>query len=111
MRETQVSMTDLRQNLAGLINRAAYSGERIVLVSHGEPKAVIIGIEELRELERRGTGSKAQGLQYTQALAAAHLLREEAQRWQEAHDIAAEDSVETLRLLREERDGDLAGLR
>ena len=40
-----------------------------------------------------------------------HLLREEAQRWQEAHAIAAEDSVEALRLLREERDGDLAGLR
>jgi len=48
---------------------------------------------------------------YTHALAAADLLRERVQRWQEAHGIEAEDSVETLRQLREERDDELAGLR
>jgi prevent-host-death family protein len=55
MSETQMSLTDLRQHLATVINRAAYGGERIVLVSHGEPKAIIVGVEEWRRLEERAS--------------------------------------------------------
>jgi prevent-host-death family protein len=111
MNETQVSMTDLRQNLATLINRAAYGGERIVLISHGEPKAVIIGIEELRRLEQPQVGLDAQHYQYTRTLAAARRLRERSQQWREAHGIPLEDSAETLRMLREAHDDQLSGLR
>jgi prevent-host-death family protein len=110
MSETRVSMTDLRQNLASLINRATYGGERIVLVSHGEPKAVIISVDELRRLEQQGD-EQMRRRQFTQTMAAADRLREEARRWQEEHGIEVEDSVETLRRLREERDDELTGLR
>ncbi len=41
---------------------------------------------------------------YAQALADAAILRERIRRWQEIHGIQAEDSVETLRRLREEGD-------
>jgi prevent-host-death family protein len=109
--ETRVSMTDLRQNLGTLVNRAAYGSERIVLVSHGEPKAVIIGLEDLRQLERIDAGLTAQHDRFAEALAAADLLRERIARWQEAHGIALKDSVEDLRQLREERDREFAGLR
>ena len=106
MSETRVSMTDLRQHLASLINRATYGGERIVLMSHGEPKAVIIGVDELRRLEQLGD-EDIRRQQLTQTLATARELREDVRRWQEQHGIEAEDSVETLRRLREERDDEL----
>lgn len=52
MNEIQVSMSKLRQNLGSLVNRAAYGGERVVLVAHGEAKAAIIGIEDLQRLQQ-----------------------------------------------------------
>lgn len=110
MNETRVSMTELRQNLANLINRAAYGGERIVLVSHGEPKAAIVGIQDLRRLEANGSTRAAQKDQNAHVLAAADLLRERIRHWQETHGIIVEDSVETLQLLRESRDDELSGL-
>jgi len=111
MGEIQVSMTALRQNLGDLVNRAAYGGERIVLVSRGEPRAVIIGINELRWLEQLSAGEATQPDQYAQTLATARRLREQIQQWQEAHGIEPGDSVEDLRQLREERDDRLAGVR
>jgi prevent-host-death family protein len=58
MSEIQVSMSKLRQNLGSLVNRAAYGGERVVLVAHGEAKAAIIGIEDLQRLQQlRGDSS------------------------------------------------------
>src|SRR5207249_714862 len=101
MRETRATMTELRQNLADLINRAAYGGERIVLVSHGEPKAAIIGVQELRSLEELDSRGKPKPSDPASVLADADRLREEIRQWQQAHGVVAEDSVETLRRLRE----------
>lgn len=102
MSTIHVSMTELRQRLGALVNQAAYGDERIVLVSHGQPKAAIIGVTDLERLRQLDTGSTAQSDQYTEALAVADSLRERIQRWQEAHGIEPEDSVTTLRQLREE---------
>jgi prevent-host-death family protein len=107
MGEIQVSMTTLRQNLGDLVNRAAYGGERIVLVSRGEPRAAIISITDLRRLEQQSN----QDVGYARTLETADTIRERIQRWQEAHNIEPGDSVEILRQLREERDDDLTGLR
>ena len=111
MGETQVSMTALRQNLGDLVNRAAYGGEHIVLVSRGEPRAAIISIADLRRLEQLNTEKVLKEDQFTYALETADRLRERIRRWQEAHGIEPGDSVEILRQLREERDDELAGLR
>jgi prevent-host-death family protein len=111
MSELQVSMTELRQNLGTLVNRAAYGGGRIVLVSHGQPKAAIIGVDDLQRLKRSGEAPASQLDRYAQALAAADQLRERIRCWQEAHGVEPEDSVVTLRQLREERDDEIAGLR
>jgi prevent-host-death family protein len=111
MTEIQVSMTTLRQNLGNLVNRAAYGDERIVLVAYGEPKAAIIGIEDLQRLKQINVRTTSQHDQYTQALAAADLLRERIRNWQTAHGIDPGDVVEDLRQLREEHDDQLAGLR
>ena len=52
MNTIEVTMTQLRQGLGELVNRAAYGGERVILVSHGAPRAVIIGIEDLTRWNR-----------------------------------------------------------
>jgi len=104
-------MTDLRQNLGDLVNRAAYGGERVILVSRGQPRAAIIGIEELRRLEHLSTERAAQRDQFARALETTDRVRERIRRWQEAHGIEPGDSVEDLRQLREERDDQLTGLR
>lgn len=111
MSEIQVSMTDLRKRLGHLVNRAAYGGERIMLVSRGEPIAAIIGVGDLQRLRQLSAGLATQREQYTQALVSADLLRERIRRWQEAQGIEPEDAVETLRQLREGRDDELTGLR
>jgi hypothetical protein len=45
--------------------------------------------------------------QCSDALDVADRLRARVQRWQEEHSIVPEDVVETLRMLREERDNEL----
>lgn len=106
MSEIQVSITALRRNLSDWGNRAAYGGERIVLVSRGEPRAAIIGIADLWQLEQLSSGQTIQYDQFTRALATADCLRERIQRWQEAHGIEPGDAVEDLRQLREGCDDD-----
>ena len=104
MNETQMSLTDLRQHLATVINRAAYGGERIVLVSHGEPKAVIVGIDEWRRLEERVTGDHSTAEVWTRALTTADQLRERVAQWQSTHDVQPESVEDTLHALREGHD-------
>ncbi len=111
MSEIQVSMSRLRQNLGSLVNRAAYGGVRIVLVAHGEPKAALVGIEDLRRLQQLNEQIIVQEERHFTALAAAGRLRERIRQWQEAHNIEPENSVESLTQLRIERDDELLGLR
>lgn len=106
MIEREVSMTELRQNLAGLINQAAYGHERIVLVSHGQPKAAIVGIDEFSVLKRSTTAKENTARADEDAfLATSTELRERIRQWQEAHGIEAVDSTALLRELREDWDG------
>ncbi len=54
---TIATITGLRRDLAGLLNVAAYGGERIVISRHGKPIAALVPIadwEELEELDRFG---------------------------------------------------------
>ena len=51
-----VPMSEARDDFAGLVNRAAYGHERVVLMRHGKPIAAIISADELayfEELEDR----------------------------------------------------------
>ena len=42
---------DVRANFGDVINRAAYSKERITVTKNGKPVAVIVSIEDLKVLE------------------------------------------------------------
>jgi len=111
MRETQVSMTQLRQSLGNLVNRAAYGRERIILVAHGEPKAAIISVDELRHLQQLSDELITQQQQQSTALSRAEHLRERIRQWQEDRGIEPDDSVQILNQVRAERDDELVHLR
>lgn len=44
-------MTQARAQLADLVNRVAYTGERVVLTRHGKPIVAIVPVAELARLE------------------------------------------------------------
>jgi prevent-host-death family protein len=46
-------VTQARAELAELVNRVGYTGERIVLTRHGRPLAALVPVEDLEALERR----------------------------------------------------------
>ncbi len=46
-----ISVTDAKVSFSKFINRVAYGQERIVITSHGEPKAALVSVEDLRRLE------------------------------------------------------------
>lgn len=110
MSQIQVSMTELRQRLGSLVNQAAYGGERVVLVSHGEPKAAIIGVADLQRLQQLDSGTVSPTTEALQVLAATDELRERIRQWQEARGITPESSTETLDRLRQERDHEFSSL-
>jgi len=55
---TRIFLTtvEARDNFAELIDRAALTGERIVITRHGEPMAALVSLDDLEiveEIERR----------------------------------------------------------
>lgn len=46
-----VSVSELKETLSEVLNRAAYGRERIVIASRGRPKAAVIGLADLKLLE------------------------------------------------------------
>ncbi len=47
----EIPVTQARADLAELVNRVAYSGERILLTRHGKPLAALVPAAELADLE------------------------------------------------------------
>jgi prevent-host-death family protein len=46
-----VSVSQMKDTLSEVLNRAAYGRERIVIASRGKPKAAVISIDDLELLE------------------------------------------------------------
>ncbi len=46
-----ISVSDAKVSFSKFVNRVAYGHERLVITSHGEPKAALISVEDLRRLE------------------------------------------------------------
>lgn len=47
-----ISTADVRRNMAELVNRAAYGGERFVVTRHGKELVAIVPLEEATLMER-----------------------------------------------------------
>ena len=48
---TVISVSEMKDTLSEVLNRAAYGQERIVIASRGKPKAAVISVEDLELLE------------------------------------------------------------
>ena len=48
----EIPVTQARADLAELVNRVAYSGERVVLTRHGKAMAALVPAEDLERLEQ-----------------------------------------------------------
>jgi prevent-host-death family protein len=48
---SEVPVTQARADLAELVNRVAYSGDRVVLTRHGKPLAALVSPSDLERLE------------------------------------------------------------
>ncbi len=47
----EINMVEVRDNLAEIVNRAAYGGERVVLKRRAKGVAAVVSMEDLRLLE------------------------------------------------------------
>lgn len=52
VQETYVSIGEMKKRLSELTNRVAYGGERLILTSRGRPKAVVVSLEDYRQLKQ-----------------------------------------------------------
>jgi prevent-host-death family protein len=108
--ETQsVTLTEFKQNLSELVNRAAYGNLRIELISRGKAKAALISLEDLRRLEALEQVQNQRELYVQQQRAVLNEARVLRERMEEAG--IETDSATILSELREERSDELLGLR
>jgi prevent-host-death family protein len=96
-----ISLTEVKKSLGEVVNRAAYGGERIVLVSRGKPKAALVSIKDLELLESLVSERALRRARRREALTEADALRGAI--LSRRGDVPLPDSVEDLRNLREER--------
>ncbi|MGW1071617.1 type II toxin-antitoxin system Phd/YefM family antitoxin [Streptomyces sp. NPDC002537] len=55
----EIPVTQARAELADLINRVVYGGERVVVTRHGKPLVALVSAADLRRLEESGTAEEA----------------------------------------------------
>jgi prevent-host-death family protein len=56
----EVPVTQARAELAELINRVVYGGERVVVTRHGKPLIALVSAADLRQLEEAETAPEEQ---------------------------------------------------
>src|ERR1044072_4800366 len=71
----EIPVTQARAELADLINRVVYAGDRVVVTRHGKPLVALVSADDLRRLE--GTQERAEGVE-EQVVSAVSTVREVA---------------------------------
>ncbi|MEV5343028.1 type II toxin-antitoxin system Phd/YefM family antitoxin [Streptomyces sp. NPDC052676] len=56
----EIPVTQARAELADLINRVVYGGERVVVTRHGKPLVALVSAADLRRLEELGAAEEEQ---------------------------------------------------
>ncbi|MBB4888944.1 type II toxin-antitoxin system Phd/YefM family antitoxin [Streptomyces netropsis] len=55
----EIPVTQARAELAELINRVVYGGERVVVTRHGKPLVALVSAADLQRLEESEAGAEA----------------------------------------------------
>ncbi|MCF2128037.1 type II toxin-antitoxin system Phd/YefM family antitoxin [Strepomyces sp. STD 3.1] len=58
----EIPVTQARAELADLINRVVYGGERVVVTRHGKPLVALVSAADLERLEEAGEPSEGQAI-------------------------------------------------
>ena len=58
----EIPVTQARAELADLINRVVYGGERVVVTRHGKPLVALVSAADLERLERLEELDEAEGV-------------------------------------------------
>ena len=107
MTETRIGIGRVRHDISELVNRVAHGGERIVLTSHGKPKAALVSMDDYERLERE---RERQSLAQWQAwLKEAERLTAEILERREGSPLDVEGLWEAAREDLEARDAQLPG--
>ncbi|HLL37976.1 MAG TPA: type II toxin-antitoxin system Phd/YefM family antitoxin [Streptomyces sp.] len=56
----EIPVTQARAELADLINRVVYGGERVVVTRHGKPLVALVSAADLQRLEELGEAEEEQ---------------------------------------------------
>ena len=64
MTTTKVSIGQVNEDIAGLVNRVTGGGEQIILTSRGQPKAVLVSWQDFEKLNRLSTETDATPLDW-----------------------------------------------
>jgi prevent-host-death family protein len=90
----KVNIRKARENFSEIINRVTAKGERVILTSRNKPKAAIVSLKDAMVIEERSMRKAKRLLQ---------LERITKSRQKLARKRSKDDSLETLRKIREER--------
>ncbi|MFF8870198.1 type II toxin-antitoxin system Phd/YefM family antitoxin [Streptomyces massasporeus] len=88
----EIPVTQARAELADLINRVVYAGERVVVTRHGKPLVALVSADDLRRLEETQELAEVAEVAEEQVVSAVSTVREVASASGEAQrfGIAAE---------------------
>jgi len=90
----KMNIRKARENFSEVINRVMTKGERVILTSRNKPKAAIVSLKDAMAIEDRSMRKAKRLLQ---------LERIKKMRQELARKRLMDDSLETLRKIREER--------
>lgn len=87
----EIPVTQARAELADLINRVVYGGERVVVTRHGKPLVALVSAADLERLEKLTESATPAELVEEQVISAVSTVREvaSAPREQQRFGIAA----------------------
>ncbi|MFI2763676.1 type II toxin-antitoxin system Phd/YefM family antitoxin [Streptomyces echinatus] len=90
----EIPVTQARAELADLINRVVYGGERVVVTRHGKPLVALVSAADLGRLGAldEQAGERAEGQAEERVISSVSGVREagSAPRGRQRYDIAAE---------------------
>ncbi|MEV5243193.1 type II toxin-antitoxin system Phd/YefM family antitoxin [Streptomyces cinnamoneus] len=86
----EIPVTQARAELAELINRVVYGGERVVVTRHGKPLVALVSAADLQRLEEAGAAAEAGEEQVISTVASIGSLGASAPGERRRFGIAAE---------------------
>ncbi|MFF3058456.1 type II toxin-antitoxin system Phd/YefM family antitoxin [Streptomyces sp. NPDC057909] len=87
----EIPVTQARTELAELINRVVYGGERVVVTRHGKPLVALVSAADLERLEKEEAAAEEQVISSVSSIGSAASATGERRRF----GIAAEHRGQT----------------